>query len=106
MITFATLIERYADDVAYLAAGLTGTPEPTTGLTPARFAELVQEAADELEAHAGLGLYGEADDLDEAAARLRAALDSSPAAQPDLLDQASRLLEAAPEAARELCLAS
>ncbi|MET9183454.1 hypothetical protein ABZX88_35365 [Kitasatospora aureofaciens] len=105
-MTFDDLIRRYADDVTYLAAGLTGTPEPTAGLTPERFTALVQEAADELEAHAGLGLYGDADDLDEAAARLRAALASGPAAQRDLLDQAARLLEAAESAAKELRLAS
>ncbi|MEV7600031.1 hypothetical protein AB0O91_21885 [Kitasatospora sp. NPDC089797] len=106
MSTFAALIQRYADDVAYLAAGLTGTPEPAASLTPEQFAQLVQDAADELEAHAGLGLYPDSDDLDEAAARLRAALASGPAAQRDLLDQAARLLEAAEFAANEIRLAS
>lgn len=105
-MTFDDLIRRYATDVAYLAAGLTGTPASTDDLTPEQFTELVQDAADELETHGALGLYGDADDLDEAAARLRAALGVSGPTEDALLDQAARLLEAAESAAADIRLAS
>ncbi|MFI9331972.1 hypothetical protein ACIGZJ_31075 [Kitasatospora sp. NPDC052868] len=105
-VTFDSLIASYGEDIAYLAAGLDGTPAGHDGLTPEAFTTLVQEAADELEAHAALRMYGEADDLAEAAARLRAALQIQAEHQNALLNLAAKLLPAATEAAREIRLAS
>ncbi|MFF2077112.1 hypothetical protein ACFVXG_20410 [Kitasatospora sp. NPDC058162] len=99
-MTFADLIRRYADDVTYLASGLE-TSKAAADLTPEQFTDLVQEAVEELES---LTHYGEADDLVEAAALLRAALAISGPSQHTLLTQAGRLLEAAEQGAKDIRL--
>ncbi|MFJ3793852.1 hypothetical protein [Kitasatospora sp. NPDC090091] len=100
------LVARYGEDIAFLAGGHSGpVPIPAEGLTLATFADLVQDAADHLESYPSVGLGSEADDLAEAASRLRAALDAQADHQDALLTLAAKLLPAATDAAQELRLA-
>ncbi|MGW6912564.1 hypothetical protein ACWGB8_01880 [Kitasatospora sp. NPDC054939] len=106
MTTFKDLMDRYGEDVAYLAADLIGTPQPSTGLTPERFAEQVQDAVDVLRHHPRLVLHYEADQLQETASLLRTAIEIDDDHRSAVLDIAAKYLTAITKVAADIRLAS
>lgn len=104
MTTFDTLIARFTEPVADLAAGDDQPAAvPAGGLTPTQFVELLKDATDYLAGFPNHVLPdGFADDLGRAWSHLDAALTAEPAAQATLVGLATPLLNSAWEASREL----
>ncbi|MGK4586190.1 hypothetical protein [Kitasatospora sp. HPMI-4] len=105
-VTFATLIRRYSEDVAYLAGGDNGPLQvPEEGFTPERFTELVEEAADYLDRIPVDPYFDYAEELHQAARYLNDALTAEPGpVQHAFLAKANNCINVAEPAAQDIAL--